>query len=218
MATPPYSYAPYPPAPYAYYGAPPYGMPGYPPEAQSLNELLTAAKIIAIILAIFEIIGFLVGIVIWLVGFGFDWFAAFVLVGAVVNIAFFAEAGALQDLVASGQYPAAKEKALVWVILEFVFGWVIVGVLVLVAYLKFEGLLSRPRGWTAAAWPGPQPPSGASVHPSYAPAPARPAPAPLPPASAPGATPMVLCPHCGRPPAWVPGFNRWYCYLDGLYL
>ena len=235
MASPNY---PYGPASGFYYGAPPYGPSAYPPEAQSIAELFTAAKIVAIIIAIFEIIGFLFGVVIWLLGFGFGWFGVFVLAGAVVNLAFFIEVGAMQDLVASGQYQSAKQKALVWVILGFIFGWIVVGAIVLAAYLKFDGVIYRQRAWASPGWPGQPASAGFPGYPAFPPgagwiapqpaAPGPPAPAAgstvaAPPAAAftpsgTGIPPMVLCPRCGRPPSWVPGFNRWYCYFDGLYL
>jgi hypothetical protein len=192
----------------------------YTTEAQSVSEYLTAAKIMALILGILDLIGFLAAIVLALLGFGFGWFGAFLLVGFVVNTGLFIETGVIQDHLSAGQVQAAKDRSLVWVILGFVFGWLIVGILLLVAYLRFDLVINQQRGvvgfspHTYASGFGPPAYAGVPMQPLPSTPSAVPQPAPPPPLAA-AAVPMLpLCPRCGRPAIWIPPYNRWFCYTE----
>jgi hypothetical protein len=203
-----------------------------PPEAQSIKSMFHITRILALI---FGIIFFLGGLAL----VGLDVLAydtctslagnvcvglGFLLVGpifliflGVINVIIFMKMGALEALVNAKQYDQAKSATLIWMILGFIFG-IIIGVLLLIAYLKFDPLINAQRAAMGGAPPPgyytPQPQPGyAAPPPQMAP---PPAPMPLPAQAAPPAAPV--CPTCGQPGTYVAQYGRYYCYTDKAYL
>jgi len=128
------------------------------------------------------------------------------------------------DQVNHGQYAAAREQTIFPMILGFI-ALLIVGILLLVAYTKFEPVIAWQRGYPTASppmWAAPvgAPPAYAQAPPPTAPPASAPAPIPppmpVPPPAAVAAT--ATCPRCGRPATWIAQYSRWYCYTDQQYL
>ncbi|MCI4349133.1 MAG: hypothetical protein L3J93_02800 [Thermoplasmata archaeon] len=210
----------YPGAPYAtpYGGAPmPMGMP--PAEVQSLRSMLNIARILTLIIGILSVLG-LLGVVAVLaiasaiVGAGvYDIWAVWFVIVVVVQFVIWIQLGEIIRLTDAGQYQAAKDKSILWMILGFIFGWFIVGILVLVAYLKFDPVINWQRQMGQGGAPF-------AYHPAQSAAPAMPSAMPAAPAppAAPAAPAAATCPRCGRPAVWIAQYSRWYCYTDQQYI
>jgi len=106
-----------------------------PPEAESIRSLTRIAGILALV---FGIILILVGV-----------FALIIIVGiiplifGIVDIIIYTNCNEIIRLVDEGDYRRAKEKTLVWMVIGFILGGLIVGILLLVAYLRYDDLLRR---------------------------------------------------------------------------
>ena len=214
-----------------------------PAELDSLRSMLRIAKIIVLIFMIIDIllgIAFVVALSFIALGLGF--FGGFFLLGFIVNLVIYLMIGGIQTLVDQGQYAQAKEKTLVWMILGFIFGGLLPGIFLLLAYLKFDPVINwqrsqgmqgqpqqmwgqpaptaQPGTWgqpQSSGWGQPTPAPGAQPAQSAAwnsPQPAAAAPAPV----APAAPAAATCPRCGKPATWVAQYSRWYCYTDAQYL
>lgn len=114
-----------------------------PTEAETIRSLLNVSSILALV---FGIIWIIVGAftLIFLVGIIF-------IVFGIVDFIIYVNIKSIIDLVETRRYGEAKDKTLVWTVIGFIFGGVIVGVLMLIAYLKFDELIRR-------AGPAPPPP------------------------------------------------------------
>jgi len=204
------------------YMTPPGGMMMQNPEVGTIKTMFMIVRILSMLVGIVALLGAIVITIITL-GFGIV-FGIFLFIIFLVSLFIFLRIGALRDLVDQGRLQEAKDRTLIWMILGFIFGGVIIGILLLVAYLKFDpairwqqqmqmqsGAPQQP-GWgapMASPYGAPQPAPAYGV-----PAAAAPPPAPTPPAAAAG----PVCPKCGRPATWVAQYNRWYCYTDQQYL
>ncbi|HEV2166490.1 MAG TPA: hypothetical protein VGS23_05900 [Thermoplasmata archaeon] len=235
---------------YPTYAAPP-GAPAMEPvEAASLRSMLNVARILAIVFGIlFLLIGLADAAVVAYYAsvcstfVGYDAYCggpvAFLLIGPVYvlilgafNFLIYAKVKEIEGLVNNRQYESAKSQTLIWVILGFILGGVIVGIVLLVAYLKFDPLISwqRSGGMASPPYPGLPPtyaappaapayaaPPTAAAPPS-APAPSVPAASPAPAAAVAPSAPTTPCPRCGRPATWIAQYNRWYCTTEQQYL
>jgi hypothetical protein len=130
----------------------------------------------------------------------------------------------IRRMVDAGQYEQAKHKTLVWSIIGILIGGFIPGIVLLIAYLKFDPVINWQRqmqtggqppmqgGWNQppaqSSWGGQPPAQPPAQQPPMAPM-AQTAP---PPAAAPVAPAAGTCPRCGKPATWVAQYNRWYCY------
>jgi hypothetical protein len=197
-----------------------------PAELSSLKSILNIARILALVFLIIFILVAIAQILV-LVALASLGFVGFAVVGAifpilafVISLLIWMQISEIKRLVDAGQYDAAKSKTLIWMILGFIFG-VILGIILLIAYLKFDPVINWQRqqhmggqppaqgGWNApppaqAAWSAPP----AAPPPATAPVAAAPPPAPT------GGT----CPRCGKPATWVAQYNRWYCYSCQQYV
>jgi hypothetical protein len=212
-------------------GYQPYGAPAAmePPEAQSIKSMLHIARIIAII---FAIIFLLVGLaeVAFLVAIGLGFLAFFgilAIIWFVIDIVIYIQLKEIEALVNQHRYEQAKGKTLIWMILGFILGGIIIGILLLIAYLKFDPLITWQRGQMGGTPGYAPPPTGPGfatappTAPAYAPPPAAPpAPAaPPPPPMAPVAAPAApVCPVCGQPTTYIAQYGRYYCYTDSRYV
>lgn len=135
------------------YGAPPpqpYMME--PPEAGSIKSMLNITGILCLIAGIILL---LVGIV-WIVLLGLigAFIAIFFVVAALFWIIFYMSCKGIIAMVDARQYEQAKSKTLLWMIIGLIFGfWP--GLLMLIAYLKFDPLINMARA--QAYGPAPQP-------------------------------------------------------------
>ncbi len=173
-----------------------------PPEAQSIRSMLHIVRILAIIIGV---ILFLAGLA-WIaviaaaasacgsVGGGAFCGAAFgaaltfpilVVIWGVVAVIIYTQMRKIEEMVNARQYEAAKHKTLVWMIIGFILAGIIVGILLLIAYIKFDPLISWQRSGGGA---GVAPPSSTP-----------------PPAPAAGAAER-FCPSCGAGNARSAGF------------
>jgi hypothetical protein len=211
-----------------------------PPEAQSIKSMLHIARILALIFGIILLIGGIAYIA-WILYLssvcatyvGFDPYCGAAVAAALIPAIYLAVAGvfiflvwtqmkSIEAKVNARQYEAAKGQTLIWMILGFIFG-IILGVLLLIAYIKFDPLINAQRAQMGGQPPQMgYPPQGGQ--PMYAPSPPAGAPppqaAPAPMAApAPAAAPAVpFCPTCGQPGTYVPQYGRYYCYNDKQYI
>jgi predicted lipid-binding transport protein (Tim44 family) len=202
-------------------GYQPYAAPAAmePPEAQSIKSMLHIARILAII---FGILLFIAGLgyaaFLIAVGLGFlIFFPVLLVIWGVVDFVIYLQLREIEALVNQRSYEQAKSKTLIWMILGFIIGGILVGILLLIAYLKFDPLITWQRGQG-----GPTPAYAAPpAAPAYAPPPATaPAPmAPPPPPAAPVAAPAVPnCANCGQPTTYIAQYGRYYCYSCARYV
>ncbi|MCI4347014.1 MAG: hypothetical protein L3J97_00130 [Thermoplasmata archaeon] len=215
-------------------GTPAYGSPyGGSPDISLTRQLLSVGRILALVLFIVGIIAIALTALqaaafaaTW--GYyptayfgGFGYYAIMV----VVNLIAYIQLGPMLAQFEQGQYAAIRERILIWAILTLIFG-VLVGILLLIAYVKLEEIGRSAAPSMIPGKPGPMTAAPMYSAPAYSAAPATPpaAPsyptsAPPPPPIAPSSAPSVpVCTRCGRPATWVPQYSRWYCYTDSVYL
>lgn len=133
-------------------------------------------------------------------------FVAFTVVACIINLVIFLVAGGIRDSIFDGDYEGAKHTLLVWTILGFILGGILIGIFLLVAYLKMDPLINWQRRETLPPWASRDPSPWADPPP-----PAAGPPLPPPPTDTP------LCARCGKPTTYLPQYGRYYCYPDRLY-
>lgn len=203
--------------------------------------MLRIAKIVTLIFMIIGLLGLLafagLAALSGIFAIFFIGYLLFFILWFIVDLLVYLNIGQIQSLVDQGMYSRAKEKTLVWMILGLIFAGLIPGILLIIAYTRFDPVIEwqrsmgqMPQAQMAWGQPPPQggPPQAWSAPPAAAapppqtwstapPAAAAPAPAPAPMAApAPPAAPT--CPRCGKPATWIAQYNRWYCYTDAQYL
>ena len=98
------------------------------PEKSTIKDMLTISWVLALI----------VGIILLITGiFSFGITAIF----GVIDIVVFYECREIIRLTDRRQLSAAKEKTLIWMIVGLIFGFIIVGIFMLIAYIKFDDLM-----------------------------------------------------------------------------
>jgi len=219
-----------------------------PPEAQSIKSMLHIARILALIFGILLLLGGLayVGLLvaaydacqsafggcvgIYAAGIGFVLIPAIVIVVfGVFDFLIWIKTKEIEAMVNQRQYEQAKSATLLWMILGFILGGILIGIILLIAYIKFDPLINAARqqgqmgagGYPPQGAPPGYPPQGAP--PAYyppAPAPmAPPAPAPVQAAAPPASpTPAPFCSKCGKPTSYIAQYGRYYCYDDKIYV
>ncbi len=101
-----------------------------PPEKETIKSMVNIAAIIALIIGILELI-----MAIFTLGF--------TIILAIFSLLVYYESKQIIKLLDQRQYSQAKSKTLVWMIVGFIFSFIVVGILLLVAYLKFDDLISK---------------------------------------------------------------------------
>jgi len=211
-----------------------------PPEVQSIKSMLHIVRILAIIFGVLLAIGGIAYAAIAIAAYNACTavagnfcgaglgalliFPILLVIWGVIDVVIWMQMKEIEHLVDVRQYDAAKSKTLLWMILGFILGGIIIGILLLVAYLKFDPVIAWSRGQGAAPAMYAPPPMGQpmaaapmAAPPAAAAAPA--APAPPPPAAAPQAAPAVpFCSKCGKPTTYIAQYGRYYCYDDKLYV
>ena len=209
-----------------------------PAEAQSIKSLLHVVRILAVI---FGVLLFLAGLayavgVLYFLSFcsgmmGTNGYCGAPVVGSltgpillvifgIVDVVIYLKMKEIEGQVNAGHYQAAKDATFLWMILGFILGGIIVGVLLLIAYIKFGPLINASRqaamGGTPPVNPYPVPTPGGVPTPLTSPSAGAPPPPPPDPAAAPPVAPF--CTKCGRPTTYIPQYGRYYCYTDQLYV
>jgi hypothetical protein len=188
-----------------------------PPEAQSIKSMLHIARILAIIFGIIILLaGLAYAAFLFAVGLGFlAFFAILLIIWGVVDFVIYVQLKEIESIVNQRRYEQAKSKTLIWMIIGFIIGGILIGILLLIAYLKFDPLITWQRGQTGAAptYAAPPPAPGYAPPPAAAPAPM----APPPPSAAPAAAPPN-CPNCGQATTYIAQYGRYYCYSCGRYV
>ena len=106
---------------------------GEPPEKQSVRSMLNIAGIIALIFGIILIIAgiatilFIVGIV--------------PLIFGIIDLVIWSRTKRIRDEVEKLQLTQAKHETLVWMIIGFILGGILIGIFMLIAYVKFDDLI-----------------------------------------------------------------------------
>jgi hypothetical protein len=197
-----------------------------PPEMQSIKSMLHIVRILAIIFGILVLIGGIayaawiaylstvcstyVGVDPYCGGavLGALIFAVWFVIWGVVAIVVYMQMKSIEAKVNAHQFEAAKSQTLIWMVLGFIFG-IILGILLLIAYIKYDPLIN----WQRSQQQGVAPPPG------YAPQYAAPPPMAPPPAAPPAAAPAApFCPKCGKPTTFIAQYGRYYCYTDNQYV
>ncbi len=178
-----------PPAPYPIPPPPP-PTPAYSAEEtvrRSLELGRTLSIVIALLAGLLFVVVLLLSVLQALLGLGIGGFAtaAYCLISAVVNFVLWRELPTLQALAAQRSYAALRDQLLLWVILGLFF-FVVVGVILLIAWLKVETLVNPTGAVSQVIGPPPPPPP-------------------------PGSAPPPACPRCGQPTVFVPEARRYYC-------
>ncbi|MEM4040886.1 MAG: hypothetical protein QXM83_03600, partial [Ignisphaera sp.] len=65
------------------------------------------------------------------------------LVFGIIDIIIYVNCKEIVSLVEDGEYRRAKEKTLVWMIIGFILGGILIGIVLLIAYLKYDELVRR---------------------------------------------------------------------------
>lgn len=150
-----------------YYQQPPLQQPGYHPEIDSIKSMLSIAGILALIFGILTILGglwYVYLFIMWTALLG-EWGLGFIpifssgyliwmivlFVFAVFDFMIFSATKRMSSMVDAGQYTQAKSNCLTWTVLGFVLGGALPGILLLIAYMKFDPLIR-------ATQQGPYPP------------------------------------------------------------
>jgi hypothetical protein len=209
-------------------------MAAEPPEVQSIKSMLHIAKLLAIILGILVLLGGIAyGATVAFLSTDCSGYPSYcgsavagALVGAVylviigvVALIVYLQMNSIEAKVNEHQYEAAKSQTLIWVVLGLIFG-VILGVILLIAWLKFDPLISWQRSQGGAPPPGYAqfaPPLYAPPVAATAPVYAAPPPAAAPPPPPPVAPAAPYCVKCGKPTTYIAQYGRYYCYADNLY-
>lgn len=123
------------------FGAPPIR---HPPEVESIISLLQISAILALVIGILEILWGVYSIVAWAIWTPWLFFP----VGGVIEVVLgfislivYMNVNKIKGLTENGEYRKAKDDLFIWMILGFISGWIIVGILLLIAYLKFDEVL-----------------------------------------------------------------------------
>lgn len=150
-----------------------------PPEAQSIKSMFHIVRILAIIFGVLLFLAGLayVGLIVaaynacqvtfggcygvygGALGYLLIWPIIIVIFG-LIDIVIYVKMKSLEALVNNRQYEQAKSQTLIWMILGFILGGIIIGILLLVAYLKFDPLINAARAqggqgqWAQPGQPG----------------------------------------------------------------
>ncbi len=104
-----------------------------PPEAESIKSLVKITGIISLIFGILLIISG-IATIIFLVGIA-------PLIFGIVDILIWSNCKKINTLIDQRNYKEAKDKTLIWMIVGFIFGGLIPGILLLLAYIKYDEVI-----------------------------------------------------------------------------
>jgi len=118
---------------------PPPAPAGEPPAVGTIKTMLNISKILSLI---FGILWLLWGIVTIVVTLGFGIVAGLpLIIFGIIDLIIWKQISNIQALVNDRKYEEAKSKTLIWMIIGFILGGVIIGILLLIAYLKYDEVI-----------------------------------------------------------------------------
>lgn len=98
------------------------------PEKSTIKDMLTISWVLALI----------IGVILLLSGiFTLGISAIF----GIIDLVIFYECREIIRMTERRQLTAAKEKTLIWMIFGFIFGFIIIGLFMIIAYIKFDDLI-----------------------------------------------------------------------------
>ena len=112
---------------------PPSPLVGEPPEKQSVISMLNIAGIIALIFGIIMLIAGIATIIL-IVGI-------VPLIFGIIDLVIWNKTKRIRDEVERLQLTQAKHDTLVWMVIGFILGGILIGVFMLIAYVKFDDLI-----------------------------------------------------------------------------
>jgi len=121
-----------------------YGQPHYPPDVASdigtIKSLTLVAGILALVIGIINMIwgAILLIVLVGVVGIGLG----------IADIWIFLECRKIEKLLEEGKVREAKEATLIPLILGFILSWIIVGILLLIAYVKYDSVILKLERYT----------------------------------------------------------------------
>ncbi len=121
-----------------------------PPEAETIRSLTNIAKILALIYGILLIIYGIITIIAF-VGIVY-------IVFGIVDILIYRNCDEILELLDKREYRKAKEKTFTWMIIGLILGGIIVGILLLVAYIKYDEVIREAEKMAKEEAPPPPPP------------------------------------------------------------
>ncbi len=192
------------------------------PEPAEIESAVGMLHIVRIFAVIFGVLAFLIGLIYAAVvssvynscvsAGGIDCsslggfaalFVALAILGALINFIIFIATGRIRTMVYEGEYDMAKSSLLIWTIVGFLLGGILIGIFLLVAYIKMDPLINW-QGNVAPVLPG--------TAGGYSPSSLDQLPLPPPPPDTP------VCSRCGKPTTFIPQYGRYYCFSDRLYV
>ena len=110
-----------------------------PPEARTIKSLVKASAILALIFGILVII---MGIAIMFLMIGIGGLVGIVWIFfGIIDLLIWKNCKEIIEYINLRRYRKAKEKTLVWMIIGFIFGGIIIGILLLIAYIKYDNVI-----------------------------------------------------------------------------
>ena len=125
-----------------------------PPEAESIKSLVKITGIISLIFGILLIISG-IAMIIFLVGI-------VPLIFGIIDLLIWSNCKKINELIDQRKYKEAKDKTLIWMVIGFIFGGLIPGILLLLAYIKYDEVIRLSQQPVA---PPPPPPTGEEIQP-----------------------------------------------------
>ncbi|ADD08032.1 hypothetical protein [Candidatus Aciduliprofundum boonei] len=104
-----------------------------PPEAESIKSLVKITGIISLVFGILNLIWGIAGIIVivGIVGIIFG----------IIDLLIWSNCKKINGLIDQRNYKEAKDKTLIWMIIGFIFGGLIPGILLLIAYIKYDEVI-----------------------------------------------------------------------------
>lgn len=123
-------------------------------EADTIKSLAKAAGILALI------IGVILLLLAVLLSVATLWFIVGIIPLAIgiIDIFIYTNTKEIESLVEAGDYARARAKTYTWMILGFIFGGIVVGILLMESYVKYDDLLRYTQAQQHTATAGPLPP------------------------------------------------------------
>lgn len=104
-----------------------------PPDVSTVKTLNNVAKIIALI---FGIILILIGVLTLIAGVGIVF-----LIFGIIDLVIYFQIKQIDSLIDQQRYSDAKNKTFVWMIIGIILSGLIVGILLLIAWLKYDDII-----------------------------------------------------------------------------
>lgn len=104
-----------------------------PSSAETIISLNKVAEVLCIIFGIFFLIAGFVTLIVFV--------GIFFLAFAFVNFFIKSKLSEINSLIKQRQYKKAKDEQLIWMIIGFLLGGIIVGIILLIGYIKYDDLI-----------------------------------------------------------------------------